>query len=362
MKIVEVEPILLQVPFSDGSSGRGLFPSAWTHLDLVLVKVTADNGIVGWGEGFGYFCSHAVASMISTAFRPLLVGVEVSDLFLMNKDLQRCTVLPGRYGITTFALSGVDIALWDLVAKSEHVSVSTLLGARRRDSVKAYASLVRYGDTDLIMGRIERALAEGFGEIKLHEIEMPIIRQALKAIGQSVPVTLDVNCNWSDTFTVETLAELENLGIRWLEEPIFPPEDFRSLARLRTTDVAIAAGENLCTSFQFGEMIRCNAVDFLQPSVTKVGGITEYEMIRRMNEQAQLAVAPHSPYFGPGYLATLQMAAVDERFDEFEYLYVDPVSWLYPDSILPRNGIINIPEGPGLGVEPSMEFIDRYRV
>jgi len=362
MKIQSVEPIVLRIPFTDGSSGTGLFPTAWTHLDFVLVRITADNGLVGWGEGFSYSCAAAVASMVSLAMAPMLVGREVGDLFALSEELQRRNVLPGRYGISTFALSGVDIALWDLKAKSLGVSVSQLLGHRLRDSVMAYASLVRYGDGTLVVKHAEKALAEGYPEIKLHEITLPEIRLFRKTFGNDIPMTIDVNCNWSEKFTRETIPELISLNTRWLEEPVFPPEDYRLLGELNSLGLPLAAGENACTAMQFAELIRARSVSYLQPSVTKVGGITEYEKIRTLNGNSKLNMAPHSPYFGPGYLATLQLAAVDEYFSIFEYLYIQPETWLYRDFPLPRNGRIGIPDGHGLGMDPDLEIIARYRV
>jgi L-alanine-DL-glutamate epimerase-like enolase superfamily enzyme len=362
MKITSVEPVVLKIPFADGSSGAGLFPTAWTHLEIVLVKIETDTGLTGWGEGFGYSCSAAVADMVTGAVAPMLIGREVVDPGALNEEMQRRMVLPGRYGISIFALSGADIALWDLRAKAEGVSVSELLGKRVRDSAPAYASLVRYGDADLMARHAELALGEGFKEIKVHEIAMPEIRRCRAVVGNNVPVTVDVNCNWTEAFTRQVTPELAALKIRWLEEPVFPPEDFRLLATLRTSMLPLAAGENACTAMQFAELIRQGAVDYLQPSVTKVGGISEYEKVRALNRSAGLPMAPHSPYFGPGYLATLHLAAVDERFTVLEYLYIRPDDWLYSGAVLPERGDVQIPDGPGLGLEPDPRVIARYRV
>ena len=362
MKITSVEPIVLRIPFADGGSGTGLFPTAWTHLDIVLVRIATDTPLVGWGEGFGYSCAASVAAMVSGALAPLLTGEEIGEPIALNEQLQRRMVLPGRYGISIFALSGVDIALWDLRAKAQQVAVCELLGKPLRRSVPAYASLVRYGDADCAARHAEQALAEGFKQLKLHEITMPEVRRCRAVAGNEAPIAVDVNYNWSEAFTREAIPELIALKTRWLEEPIFPPEDLRLLASLRTPMLPIAAGENACTAMQFAEMIRHGAVDYLQPSVTKVGGISECEKIRSLNKSSGLPVAPHSPYFGPGYLATLQLAAVDERFDVFEYLYVKPDDWLYRGFPLPQRGQVPIPDGPGLGLEPDPEIIARYRV
>ena len=362
MKITSVEPITLRIPFTDGGSGSGLFPTTWTHLEFVLVKITSESGHIGWGEGFSYSCSTATASMVSSAYAPMLVGREIDDIIAINEEMQRRCVLPGRFGISTFALSGIDIALWDLKAKIEGVPVSTLLGKKIRNSVTAYASLVRYSDGDLIIKIAEQAIKEGYPEIKLHEITLAEIQQFRNHFGLDIPMTIDVNCNWSEEFTREIIPELIKLNTRWLEEPIFPPEDFQKLAQLRECGLPLAAGENACTASQFKEIIRVNAVDYMQPSVTKVGGISEFNKILQLNEKAKIKTAPHSPYFGPGYLATLQLAAVDPSFTVFEYLYIQPENWLYKNFALPQKGEIQIPEGPGLGMDPDPEMINQYRI
>lgn len=360
MKIKDVQPLILRIPFRDGGAGAGLFPSTWNQLEIVLVRIEADNGLVGWGEGFGYFCAEATAAMVRRGVAPLLVGREIGDLVALNEELQRRMVLPGRYGISTFAISGADIALWDLLGKAEGVPVSTLLGPSLRQTVTAYASLVRYGGVEAVTRHTTRALQDGFREVKLHEITLPEIHAGRAALGPDLPMTVDVNCNWSEAFTRQAIPELMAIRTRWLEEPIFPPEDFRGLAALRELGLPLAAGENACTAVQFAEMIRHRAVDYLQPSVTKVGGISECEKIRHLNREAGFATAPHSPYFGPGYLASLQLAAVDPHFTVFEYLYVEPEAWICRHFPLPERGLIPIPEGPGLGLDPSPEVIARY--
>ncbi|QDT38256.1 mandelate racemase/muconate lactonizing enzyme family protein [Stratiformator vulcanicus] len=362
MKIAAIEPIVLSIPFTAGGSGEGIMPTVWNTLDIVLVRVESDDGLIGWGEAFGYFCADATAAMIRRSVAPVLIGREFDSPEPLGEELQRKMVLQGRYGISTFAISGVDIALWDLKAKAEGVSLAELIGDRNRDSVPAYASLVRYGDSDLVAEYTEKAASQGYPEIKLHEITLPEIRCSHQVVGGEIPISVDVNCNWSVEFTQEVLPELVELKASWLEEPVFPPDDFRTLASLRGNDMPIAAGENACTAFQFAEMIRLGGCDLIQPSVTKVGGISEFLRVLHLNREAGLRLMPHSPYFGPGYLATLQLAAMTPSFELFEFLYIEPDAWLFPNMPLPEQGEVAIPDGTGLGIEPDADVIARYRI
>ena len=361
MKITAIEPIVLRIPFEDGGAGLGITPQRWSVLDMVLVRVKTDKGLVGWGEAFGYFCQRAVAAVITDLVAPPLIGRDPGDPAALNTEMQRKLALFGRYGITIFALSGVDIALWDLKAKAEGTDLATLLTGRRvREHVQAYASLVRYGTADLVARFSAQAAAEGYRSVKLHEITMPEIRAGRGAIDRSLSFTVDVNCAWSEEHAAEVLPELAELETLWLEEPVFPPEDWEAMQRLATGGhgVGIAAGENASTAVEFGRLVP--AVTYPQPSVTKVGGISEFLRVAEIAERHGRTLMPHSPYFGPGYFATLQLAAALDCFGLFERLYVWPQAWPALLTPHPTGGEIAIPSDPGLGFEPAPEVLERY--
>lgn len=360
--ISKAEVIRLRVPFSDPGSGEGLFQDAWTALDFVLLKLETNEGLVGWGEAFSYFCADAVEALARENIVPLLEGANISDIASILAILRQKLHIVGRYGITMFAISAADLALHDLAAKARGSSVAELLGAVRRSDVPAYASLIRYGEPGLVRDMAERAAGEGYGMIKLHEIEEAPIRAGREGAGP-LALTNDVNCNWSVERTRQLAPMLREIDLLWLEEPIFPPEDFATLAALRAeTGLAVATGENACTEHQFAEMIRAGAADYVQPSVTKIGGLAETMATRARATAAGVRIAHHAPYFGPGYLATLQILATAEEEEWFEYLYIDRESDLYQDMPLPRDGRVAIPKGPGLGADPDPDQLKRFRV
>lgn len=362
MQITNIEVIELKVPFIDGGKGEGLFPQKFNALDFVLIKVETDTGLIGWGEAFSFSIATPVATLLRQSVVPLLIGSDPTDPDAISENLQHKLHIIGRYGITQFALSGVEIALWDIAAKAEGVSLAERLGGRQRERVAAYASLVRYADTPLIEKTLSRAVDEGFRCIKLHEIELRYVQEARHVLGPDVPLVNDVNCNWSVEQTLAMADELIELDLLWLEEPIFPPEDFRALSKLRQRGLAIACGENACTSQQFQHMLDENAVDYIQPSVTKAGGVTQCMRARQLAQVNGIATAQHSPYFGPGYLATLQMLAASHADEWFEVLYIDRDGDLFTDFPLPVDGWVQIPDGPGLGMDPDPVAISKYRV
>ncbi len=362
-RIVSAEVMELSIPFDDPGKGEGLFEGAWTAHDFALLKVVTDDGYVGWGEGFSYFCRATVATLMRQSIAPALIGRDPADIETILGDLRQKLHIIGRYGITMFAISAADIALNDLNAKVAGVSLAEHLGDRNREDAPAYASLIRYADTGLVGELSAKAAAEGYGMIKLHEIELQHVEAARAAIGPDIALTDDVNCNWTEAHTNNWARALRDIDLLWLEEPIFPPEDFAALARLRqSTGLAIATGENLCTAQQFGELINAGGADYVQPSVTKIGGLAETMETRRLTAAAGLKTAHHAPYFGPGALATLHCLGAAPSEEYFEYLYVDREASLYGDALTPTSGRIAIPNGPGLGVEPDDEVIAKYRV
>ena len=363
MKITNAEVIQLKVPFSDPGKGEGLFPGTWNALDFVLLRLDTDSGLTGWGEAFSYFCADAVASLTRQSVAPLLIGRDPAEIPAILADLRQKLHIIGRYGITMFAISAADIALHDLNAKAAGQSLADYLGGRKQDDLPAYASLIRYGEPVLVREMAARATAEGYGMVKLHEIELDPIRAGREGAGPDVLLTNDVNCNWSVEQTLDWAATLADLDLYWLEEPVFPPEDWATLARVRAgTGLKIAAGENACTEFQFAEMLAAGAVDFAQPSITKIGGIAETMATRARAAQAGVAVAHHAPYFGPGYLATLQVLATAPEPEFFEYLYIEREADLFAGMPLPTGGRIAVPDGPGLGLDPHPDMLARYRV
>jgi len=361
LKIKSVTVLPLRIPFSDGSAGVGLVPSKWTHLDIALVRAETADGLVGWGEAFAYSCLRATCAAIEDMVAPLVAGREVTDIAALNLELQQKLHLHGRYGITMFAISGVDIALWDLAAKARGVSLARLLGGRERERIPAYASLVRYAEPKLVQGLCERAVELGYRDVKLHEIALAAIDAGRAGAGTGVRLTTDVNCNWSRADAERLLPHMKRLELFWVEEPIFPPDDAEALADLQARfGVSIASGENACTAIEFARTVPWIA--YAQPSVTKVGGISEFLRVAALAKAAGKTLMPHSPYFGPGYWATLQLEAHLAHTGLFEHLWIEPDAYLSADIPLPRDGFVDVPDSPGLGFAPDPDVIARFRV
>jgi len=363
VKITRVEAIPLAIPFRYGADAMTLGTGSWKQLDFCLVRVDTDAGVSGWGEAFAYTCRRATVAAVNDMIAPLALGHDATDIAGLSAKIQKQLHIFGRYGITAFALSGLDIALWDLAGKAAGLPLHRLIGGAARTELACYASLLRYAEPRLVAEYSARARSEGFPAIKLHEIAEPAVAAARAALGPGVPLLLDVNCEWRPAEAIEAGRRFAAHDLTWFEEPVFPPEDFRALREIGAAcGLPLAAGENFCFATQFQALFEARAVQYAQPSVTKVGGVSEFLKVMALAQTHNVRLAPHSPYFGPGALATLHLLAAYTEPAWFEYFYLWPDAKPYIGMLDPVNGMLAVPQGPGLGADPDPEVVQRYRV
>jgi L-alanine-DL-glutamate epimerase-like enolase superfamily enzyme len=366
MEITNVQAHHIRIPYDAGPASFRQGASAISALDMVIVEVSTDAGITGWGDAFGYVCPRTTCTAIDEMIAPQAQGQEVPDaagIPAFMEQIQRNLHLFGRYGITMFAISGLDIALWDIAAKAKGVPLHRLIGTARRERIPAYASLMRIGKPEAIAGECQAARRLGYPAIKLHETTVPAVFAAREAIGAGVPLMVDMNCPLDGPSAISFAQACRAAQPMFLEEPVWPPEDFATLADVRVKGgLDIAAGENACTAYQFRQMMEARAVSHAQPSVTKVGGITEFLKVAELADEFGVKLIPHSPYFGPGFLATLHLLSLrDEGF--IEAFYMKRTACLWRGRIdTDASGTIEVPQGPGLGYEPDKDVMKRYSV
>jgi L-alanine-DL-glutamate epimerase-like enolase superfamily enzyme len=362
MKIERIEAHLIRVPFDMGAAPRPFAGMSWTSVDTLFVRVITDQGIEGWGEGWGHVACPTTLAALSSLVGPAFVGQDAQDRADLMRRMQHRFHIHGRTGPIAYALSAIEIALWDIAGKAASQPIAMLLGGAPRE-LDAYASLLRYSEPLLVTKAVERALAQGFRHIKLHEESIDAVRAARQAAGESTWLALDTNCPWSVSEAIEHARALEALRLAWLEEPIWPPEDHQGLARVRAaTTLPVAAGENAMSVHELGRMFAAGAVDICQPSVIKFGGIGAVAQAAALAQAHSIQYVPHCFYFGPGFLASLHLAAALAPDVPFELFIGDLEASPYHDAVRARNGRLAVPDGPGLGIEPDMTVIDEYRL
>jgi D-galactarolactone cycloisomerase len=362
MKITKVQTIVLNLPMVIEGATPMLGGRPRTSIDMLLVRVETDAGITGWGEAFGHRIFPATRAAIDTVLGPLCVGRDPSQIAAIHDDLQRVLHGIGRNGPAMYALSGIDIALWDIAGKAASMPLYRLLGGSSRADLPAYASLLRYGAAEAVSRYTEQALGRAYRLIKLHEITVPEVKAARDVAGPGVPIMIDTNCPWTVAQAIEMARRLAPLDPYWLEEPVWPPENLTGLAEVRARGgLPTAAGENYGTVWEFRRAFEAGAVTYAQPSVTKVGGVTERRKVMTLAEAFGVQVVPHSAYFGPGLLASIHCIAAMPTESPVERFYCDFADNPLGEAIHPKAGRIAVPQGPGLGVDPDPRLLEKLR-
>ena len=364
MKITKVETIVVNMPMIiEGTVMPKQGGKPRTSMDTLLVRIDTDEGVTGWGEGFGHRIFTATKAALDSFIGPMCVGRDPAAINTLVDELQRGLGGVGRNGPAMYALSAIDIALWDIAGKVAGLPLYRLLGGSARKELPAYASLLRYGEPAAVTRFVERALKRGYRHIKLHEITVAPIKAARAAAGPAIPIMIDCNCPWTIDEAIAMARTLQEFTPKWLEEPIWPPEDHRGLARVQSEGgIPTAAGENAMLP-EFKSMFEHGAITYAQPSITKVGGITQMRKVMALAEAFGVTVVPHSAYFGPGLLASIHCIAAMPGESLVERYDADFAVNILHDAINPdKNGCIAVPQGPGLGVDPDPAVMEKLRV
>ena len=230
--------------------------------------------------------------------------------------------------------------------------------------IPAYASLMRMGNVDYVAEDFTEAAARAYRSIKLHGRTVETIAAARAAVGPDIAVMLDRNCTWSPDQAVDMARRLKEPNLFWLEEPVSPHDDFNGLAQVRRdAAIPVAAGEKLGTFNDFRRMVEAVAVDFIQPDVTKMGGITEMWKAVAFVAERDVRLEPHSPLHGHGHglIATQHLIATMKTDAMCEFYFCDLGASPMGDAIQAVDGMMQVPDDPGLSVEVDEQVIACYR-
>lgn len=356
--ISSVTCIPMRLPFHHWSEPPLFAGRPRSKLDSALVRLETEDGTVAWGESY---CvePRALQAIFETLIAPLANGKQADDDALLP-SMRRVLHNLGRSGPVPHALAGLDIALWDLRAKRAGVPLYQLLGGKRRDKVRVYASLLQYyANEDLLEQVTNRALREGYTEIKLHERTAPALAAVRRATGAGVPIMVDTNCAWLPQEAEAAIETMLPYDPFWIEEPIWVPEDDQALANLKERcSVPVAVGENASSALALRRMAEQATVDFVQPSVIKLGLSAALDISNACGSSSGVTCAPQVAFFGPGFLASLHLIAAQKVEVSLERLYVELAHVPYGRSVPVENGWLEVPDRPGLGADPEAELAE----
>ena len=373
MRIAEVRTHVLEAPLSE--------PFAWSFNSTAarstcLVEIICEDGTIGWGECFG---PAGLNAAVVAAFRPHLIGADplASDrlwLHLYNHFRDQ-----GQRGLTVTALSGVDVALWDIKGKHFEAPIHVLMGGPVRTEVAAYATgTYRRGNADplgYIVEEVRGYVREGFPAVKLKigfgvAEDATLVRACREAVGPRVGLMLDANHGYDVVEAIALGRKVADCGIGWFEEPVVP-EDLESYVEVRRGQpIPVAGGETWFTRWNFREVFNARAVDIAQPDICAAGGLSETKKIADMASAFGVRCVPHVWGTGVGLATALQLLAVLPHnpprhtplepvleFDRSEHPFRQAV---LSAPIEHEGGIVRVPKGPGLGIAVDRTALERF--
>ncbi len=370
MKIVNVEIIPLTGGTVDGGWPQGHQPEE----DLqTLVQVSTDAGITGFGSC--YTSGKLIEGAIQLLW-PMLVGESAVEPERVTEKLRESSFWQGRGGAVEHAISGIDIALWDIMGKACNQPVSRLLGGNYRNRIKPYGSIL-FDEPDALKRTLQSTIERGFSAIKLgwrpfgrrdRKFDELLVQTARKAVGDDVELMVDAGGSeqfWPHgvKWACETAKMLADYQIVWFEEAL-PPDDLQGYIELtRVSAVPIAAGEVLTRRQSFLPWIENRAVDIIQPDCTKNGGLSESRRIAWMAYDHNIQMVPHGWNTAVGLAADLQLSAAMPVARYVEYL--TPCAYIEDLTVDPfrldDEGYLQIPDRPGLGIEIDPDKLSKYR-
>jgi L-alanine-DL-glutamate epimerase and related enzymes of enolase superfamily len=368
MKIVDVRafPISFPVP-QDKSVRLGIGRSV--KRDAVLVRVETESGMVGWGESHHGRCPGAIARLVDTTLRDLVLGMDACDVAGVWQRVYRMQLAShGMGAAASLALSGLDLALWDIRCQVTQWPLYRLLGGSAKP-IKAYAGGIALGwqPPEQLADEAQRLVEQGFRALKLRVGDTPgrdieRVRAVRARLGDDIELLVDANTGYSLDNVRRVMPAYEELGVGWLEEP-FPAWDhaaYRKAAQLGR--VPLAAGENHYTRYEFGPLLEDGCVQFVQPDLSKAGGVTEAMRIAAMASALKITVNPHTSATAINMATSIHyLCAVDNPgYFEADVTLLNPFRDQLAGTLpyrLDENGCVQPLDGPGIGIRPDPDFL-----
>ncbi|HKV44515.1 MAG TPA: mandelate racemase/muconate lactonizing enzyme family protein [bacterium] len=370
MKITKVEAIPLRIPDLDWTRADGI-------QDDVIVRVHTDAGITGIGEADASpdvvkaIVDAPESWMRSRGLASVLVGEDPLHTERLWDAMVHGTLWMGRGGVTIEAISAVDLALWDIKGKALGLPVHTLLGGARRDSIPVYASMLFESDLGLMRDRAQRHIAEGYRAVKFGwgpmgpdlATDVGLVRAAREAIGNAA-LLVDAGAPWTAREAILRLDAFQEYQPFWLEEAL-ASDDLAGWARLSAASrgTRIATGEQETLAGAFRDLLEVGRVDVVQPDLARAGGFTQGRRIADLAAANHALCVPHAWKSGILVAASLHFAATLPAIPFVEYTVAEsPLRGdLVRSAVQVANGVAQIPQTPGLGVELNEEIVERYR-
>jgi L-alanine-DL-glutamate epimerase-like enolase superfamily enzyme len=367
MRITDIRAYTLSAPLNKPWKIAG---TVMAEMTATLVEVETDNGLIGYGEALTRLGPSAVREVITSILRPALIGSDPLDVDVLWERMFSTMKSRGHWkGFMIEAISGVDIALWDINGKALNQPVSRLLGGRHHEKLEAYASSIMLMDRAEMVREAEDLVHRGYKKIKVKlglgvETDFKNIQAIRDAVGPEIGIMLDANSGYTLEGALRLGVMLEPLNILWFEEPV-PPYDLEGYARLsEALRIPVVGGESEFTRFGFRDLILRGKVSVIQPDIARCGGFTEGRKIAALASGHGVSVAPHTGASGAvSIAAAIHYAASLSNLFLYEHMYTEnPLREdILTEPVLDcQRGFVRVPSGPGLGIEIDENKIKRY--
>lgn len=367
LRVADVQAWAISFPVPEAHSVR-LGVGRTIKRDAVIVKVTTQGGLVGWGESHHGRAHSSIAHFVNHALRPMVVGMDAADVAGVWRRIYNSQLASHGIGAgCAIAMSGIDMALWDIRGKAVGWPLYKLLGGGDKP-IAAYAGGVALGwqEPQALAQEAATHVAAGYRAVKLRlgdTVERDLARVAAvrEKLGSAITILVDANAAYDLGQARVAIPALDELGVGWLEEP-FPAHDYRNYELARAFGrIAFAAGENHYTRFEFNRLVDDRVVTILQPDLSKTGGITETLRIAALGSAHKLQIHPHSSMTGLNMAATLHVLAAIDGAGYFEAdvsrgnLFRDEL--VSTPFAVDAAGCVRPSQAPGIGVEVNEDFI-----
>ena len=375
MIIEKIETFVLKDKLS-----KSFFFSQWEYSErcICVVKITASNGQIGWGEGYGP--AHILNEGIKF-LKPHVIGQNPLENEVIWSTMYRKTLDYARRGILVASMSAIDIALWDLKGKILNLPIATLLGGAHRKEIKPYATGLYFTDYNNPSRDFEEEVAlyksQGFKAIKMKvglgiNEDFKNIKRIREIMGDDVELMIDSNHAYTLREAVSLCKKIEPYNISWFEEPI-SPEYYQQYNELRNkTSIPISGGECEYLRFGFHQLLRSKSVDIIQPDICACGGLTEAKRIAALASTYGVDVVPHTWGTSIGihvalhFISNLENMPGRMKSPDFLIEYDQTENGLREHLTYPKiemiNGMIKVPTGPGLGLEVNEDVLMEYAI
>ncbi len=372
MRVERLETWVLEAEGEHIEFGAG----SYSTFKAMVVAITTDDGITGWGECIARRAPRVLDSVVRELLWPVVEGRDPRDVEGIWDDCFALLRPWGHYrGFVQEAMSGIDCALWDIVAKAQGIPLYKALGGAGRTSVPVYGSKVYTAKPEAMARQAADQVAKGHTAIKIqlgrsakwggYRADIAVAGAIREAIGPDIEMGADVNSAYDAATAIKVCHEIAKYDLAFIEEPVFPDDiDGYEMIR-RSQPIPLAGGESEFGIFGFRELLSRRALDIVQPDVARIGGYTAAKRLGALVHAHNVRYAPHTGFScGLAQVASAHLAASVPNLWRLEWMWIDnPLSEVFVSPLpQPKHGTLTLPVGPGLGLEPDRTKLARFAV